>query len=189
MARPKEFNRDAALDLAVEVFRERGFAGTSTEMLVTAMRIGRQSLYDTFGDKRSLYAAALERYSEGETRAHMAALKGSSGKAIDNIARMLARVVAQAHRPCLGIGSVSEFGGTDEDFVKVRESAGGALRDAMLESTRRAQAEGDLATGVDPRHAAAFLMAQIAAIRLAARGGASDADLRAIAKLALKALQ
>ena len=51
MARNKEFDRDDALDAAIGVFREHGFEGTSTDMLVRAMKIGRQSLYYTFGDK------------------------------------------------------------------------------------------------------------------------------------------
>jgi TetR/AcrR family transcriptional repressor of nem operon len=55
MARPKEFVEEQALDAAIEVFREHGFEGTSAEMLVRAMRIGRQSLYDTFGDKWEIY--------------------------------------------------------------------------------------------------------------------------------------
>ena len=48
MARPKEFVEEQALDAAIDVFREHGFEGTSAEMLVRALRIGRQSLYDTF---------------------------------------------------------------------------------------------------------------------------------------------
>ncbi|RVN58145.1 TetR family transcriptional regulator, partial [Sinorhizobium meliloti] len=36
MARIKEFDRDEALDAAIAVFREHGFEGTSTEMLLKA---------------------------------------------------------------------------------------------------------------------------------------------------------
>jgi AcrR family transcriptional regulator len=187
MARPKEFNKQAALEAATDVFRAHGFAGTSTEMLTTAMQIGRQSLYDTFGDKWHLYGAALEQYAQAETRAHMAALR-SRDKAIDGIARLLARVVAEASRPCLGIGSVSEFGDTKPELAQIREAAGRPLRDALVDSVREAQRQGDIAADLGARYAAAFLLAQIAAIRLAARGGASDAELRAHAKLALKAL-
>ena len=52
MARPKEFESEAALKKAIGVFSEHGYEGTSTDALVQAMGIGRQSLYDTFGDKR-----------------------------------------------------------------------------------------------------------------------------------------
>jgi AcrR family transcriptional regulator len=61
--RPKEFDREEALRRAIRVFWENGFAGTSTDDLVRAMGIGRQSLYDTFGDKRGLFLAALRVYN------------------------------------------------------------------------------------------------------------------------------
>ncbi len=58
MARPKEFDSDKALNTAIGVFSEHGFEGTSAGMLTDAMKIGRQSLYDTFGDKWQLYCAS-----------------------------------------------------------------------------------------------------------------------------------
>src|SRR5271170_1692502 len=70
MARPREFDADAALDGAIGVFREHGFEGSSAQMLVDAMGIGRQSLYATFGDKWQLYRSAVRRYGMGECAAH-----------------------------------------------------------------------------------------------------------------------
>ena len=46
----------------MSVFWLKGYAATSTDDLLQAMKIGRQSMYDTFGDKRRLYVEALERY-------------------------------------------------------------------------------------------------------------------------------
>ena len=61
MARTKEFNPEKSLDAAVEVFWEQGYEHTSLDALMDKMGIARQSLYDTFGDKRALYLKALER--------------------------------------------------------------------------------------------------------------------------------
>jgi TetR/AcrR family transcriptional repressor of nem operon len=55
MVRPREFDRDEALDRATRAFWAKGYASTSTEDLLAAMNIGRQSLYNAFGDKRKLY--------------------------------------------------------------------------------------------------------------------------------------
>ncbi len=95
MARNKEFDKDKALAAAIGVFREHGFEGTSTNMLVRAMGIGRQSLYDTYGDKWRLYCHAVERYSDMETKAHIEMLLGQP-RAVDGLRAMIDRVVAQA---------------------------------------------------------------------------------------------
>src|SRR5260370_31086443 len=62
MARPKAFDRDTAVQQAMTVFWEQGYEATSTDDLLRAMGIGRQSMYDTFGDKHRLYIEALQRY-------------------------------------------------------------------------------------------------------------------------------
>ncbi|MDR9753771.1 TetR/AcrR family transcriptional regulator [Pseudomonas sp. SZMC_28357] len=188
MARPKEFDIDVALDAAVEVFREHGFAGTSAQMLTAAMRIGKQSLYDTFGGKWQLYCAALEKYGAGETRAHIEKLQGSP-TALEGLEQMLERVVLEARRPCLGVGSINEFSDHEDALIKVRRPAGRSLRAALLRTIREAKQAGDLAADLDPKHAVAFVLANVAGIRIAARGGADPDELRALARLAIKALK
>ncbi|TXH80241.1 MAG: TetR/AcrR family transcriptional regulator [Rhizobium sp.] len=188
MARPKEFDAVMALDAAIGVFRDKGYAATSASTLVEALHIGRQSLYDTFGDKWRLYLEAVRRYAAQETDAHIAALK-TGPRAIDGIEAMLARVVATASETCLGVGSICEFGTTQPELTKIHEAAGGRLHSAVLERVHEARGEGDIATVIDADQAAQFLTANIAAIRVAARGGARSEDLSALARLALRGLR
>ena len=138
MARPKAFDRDQALDAAIGVFREHGFAGASSERLVGAMGIGRQSLYDTFGDKWRLYRDAVARYCEAETLVHRAAL-GSGPRAIDGLAVMIGRVVVEADQPCLWVGSICEFGRAREDLTRVHAAADRDLSSAIDEAIRTAR--------------------------------------------------
>ena len=168
MARPKAFDADTALDAAIGVFREHGFEGTSAEMLVRAMSVGRQSLYDTFGDKWRLYCAAVRRYSEHETSAHLAALR-SEPRAWDGVAAMVDRVVKAAKTPCLGVASVCEFGRSRPDLNEIRDASGRALQTAVETWLREAQAQGDVAAEMDPASAAGFLTASFASLRIAAR--------------------
>ena len=60
MARQKEFDLEEVLDKAVALFRQRGYAATGVEDLVSYLGIGRGSLYATFGSKHGLYLAALD---------------------------------------------------------------------------------------------------------------------------------
>jgi AcrR family transcriptional regulator len=188
MARRREFDVDAALDGAIGVFREYGFEGASAEMLVGAMGIGRQSLYDTFGDKWRLYRAAVRRYGMGEGAAHLEALR-SGVRAIDGIDAMLRRVVETAHQPCLGVGSICEFGVSRPDLAEVHAPLARTLREAIAARVRDAQREGDVAARLDPETAAEFLIANITGIRVAGRGGADRATLTGLADMALGALR
>lgn len=188
MARPREFNKDEVLDAAIGVFGEHGFAGTSTEMLTAAMKIGRQSLYATFNDKWQLYCSAVERYAGAETQAHIAALY-SHAKAIEGIRRMVERVVGHASEPCLGVSSISEFGTERADLTQIQRGAAQVLNKAFTARIKEAQVDGDIAADLDPQHVAGFLQGNFAAIRLAARTGAGEAELRAFGKLTLNALR
>ncbi len=62
MPRPKTFDETEVLDKAVALFWKQGYHSTSMQDLVDALGINRASLYDTYGDKRSLFDKALERY-------------------------------------------------------------------------------------------------------------------------------
>jgi len=188
MARPKAFDVDQALDSAVGVFREHGFEGTSAEMLVRAMGIGRQSLYDTFGDKWQLYRDALRRYAAVETHAHIVALR-SRERALDGIRAMIDRVIDDAGNACLGVNSTCEFGSSRPDLEEVKGAAGHVLHGAICERVREAQVDGDISADLVPASVAGFLEASFAGIRIAARGGTDPAQLRMLGDLAMRALR
>jgi TetR/AcrR family transcriptional regulator, transcriptional repressor for nem operon len=188
MARPKKFDADKALDGAIRVFREHGFEGASAEMLVNAMGIGRQSLYNTFGDKWQLYRSAVRRYGMGECSAHFEALR-SGVRAIDGIDAMLRRVVKTASQSCLGVSSICEFGVSHPDLAEIHAPLAKTLRDALVARVRDAQRNGDVASNLSPEATSEFLIANIAGIRLAGRGGANRAALTGLADMALRALR
>ena len=160
------------MDAAVGVFRKHGFEGTSAEMLVQAMGIGRQSLYDTFGDKWQLYRSSLHRHVVAEAKSHAVALR-SEPRAIDGIRAMLNRVIADAQESCLGVNSICEFGRTETELAEIHDAAGRVIRSAISKRVREAQTAGDVASDLDPMEVAAFLISNLAGVRIAARGGAS----------------
>lgn len=188
MARSKEFDKEKAVAAAIDVFREHGFEGTSTETLVRAMRIGRQSLYDTFGDKWALYMAAVERYTLDETDAHVAMLRSKS-RAIEGITAMIERVVERARLACLGVNSICEFGQSRVELTALHHAAGQRLMKAIVASITQGQAQNDVEKSLSPEAAAGFLIASIAGIRIAARGGAANQELQSLARLAIRAIR
>ncbi|MGQ7874616.1 TetR/AcrR family transcriptional regulator [Bacillus sp. 1A] len=63
MARLREFDEEKALDAAMQLFWEKGYAATSLSDLTAKMEIQKPSLYSAFGDKEGLFEAALRRYT------------------------------------------------------------------------------------------------------------------------------
>lgn len=68
MARPRTFDESMVLTAAVEAFWTHGYEGTSTRDLVKATGLNQPSLYNAFGDKRSLYRRSLDHYLECSVR-------------------------------------------------------------------------------------------------------------------------
>jgi AcrR family transcriptional regulator len=64
LGRPAAFDKDAALDVAMRLFWERGYEGTSMSDLSQAMSIHPSSIYAAFGDKQALFALAAQRYAD-----------------------------------------------------------------------------------------------------------------------------
>ncbi|NNC67920.1 MAG: TetR/AcrR family transcriptional regulator [Gammaproteobacteria bacterium] len=62
MARPREFDIDDALENAMQAFWSYGYEATSMSDLMEAMDLQKGSIYKAFGDKHSLFIAALEHY-------------------------------------------------------------------------------------------------------------------------------
>ncbi|WP_412778276.1 TetR/AcrR family transcriptional regulator [Thalassospira lucentensis] len=184
----KEFDINTALEAAISVFREHGFEGSSTDILLKAMKIGRQSLYDTFGDKWQLYCEAVRHYAGAEASAHIAALH-SQPRAINGIRAMIWRVVDGAHESCLGVSSICEFGKSRIDLIDIHSTTHGVICKAISDHVCLAQHQGDVENDLDPGEIAEFMLANFAGIRIAARGGAQPRQLQALAELTLRALK
>jgi len=192
MARPKEFESETALKKAIEIFSEHGYEGTSTDALVRAMGIGRQSLYDTFGDKRRLYLEALQRYTADSISNQLQALNLVSSpmkglEAMFDLAVTLA--IAGPGPKCLGISAVCEFGRSDPEVTIITDMAGRTMLSGLERRISEAKAAGEIGKGLDTQTAAQFIMATLAGIKIAARSGAAPQILRGIARMAMRSLK
>ena len=75
MARPREFDETTVLEAAMQCFWARGFGQTSIRDLADQMGITGASLYNAFGDKRSLYRQAFVHYLAQTVRDRVARLE------------------------------------------------------------------------------------------------------------------
>ena len=192
MARALEFDRDVALEQAKLVFWAKGYAGTSTDDLIRAMGIGRQSLYNTFGDKWQVYVEALTDYLRRSTSAHTQRLQAAPS-ALQGIRDMLEGLVveddAMRAMGCMGVGAASEFGGKESQLAELRSKGSSQLRTKVAKRVREGQASGDIDLSLNPEEAAGYLLMSMTGIQVAARSGAKANELRRMARFAADRLE
>jgi len=192
VARPKEFERDTALQEAIRVFSDHGYEGTSTDALLRIMGISRQSMYDTFGDKWRLYLESLQRYTADSISDQLRVLNSapSAMKGLEaHLKHAVGRAIADPSPTCLGLSAICEFGRSDPEVKMLTDTAGRTLLSALERSISEAKTDGDVAKDVDVIEAASFVEATLAGIKIAARAGASPETLRGIARMALRSLR
>jgi len=153
MPRPKQFDPDKILDQAMRLFWQKGYEATSIQDLVETLGVNRFSLYDSFGDKRSLFLRSLERYTDQVFARSLIELEASELGlvAIENYFATLARFAGSSgsRRGCLLVNTAVEQASHDRathTYVKDQyERVEQAFKGALL----RAQAKGELRPGPD----------------------------------------
>ena len=191
MARPKQLDRDKALNAAMRLFWKRGYSGASADDLIKEMGIARQSLYDVFGSKRDLYLEALRSYNTGNMSALIQILREekSPREALRHIL-LVPALLSQEDREmgCFNINSIGEFGLTDPDVLGARESsrlAASAAIEALIDEGKR---KGELPAHLDTRVASNYIACISAGLKISSRAGASSEVLREIGEMAFTAL-
>ena len=190
MARPKEFNQERALQKAIRLFSQQGFAATSTDELMRAMDVGRQSMYDTFGDKRALFLKALGMYVTESVHSITVELErpGSALAAVQNaLVTFARRKDLSSAEGCMGLNAISEFGQRDADVTRITRNGARLQRQSLMRVLTRAKNQGEISSDADLDSMADFFESTIAGIRMAAKGGKSRRALRNIAAFASRA--
>jgi AcrR family transcriptional regulator len=190
--RPREFDVDQALDRALLVFWRNGYEGTTLADLTRAMGINRPSLYAAFGSKEELFRKALDRYAEGPAACLRKALDEPTARAV---ARRLLdaaiEVVTDRRNPrgCLMVQGALACGDAAESVRRELVARRLAHEAAIRARFERALACGDLPVDAHPADLARYIVAVIQGIAVQAASGASRAQLRRVAALALRAWQ
>jgi len=179
--RPKQFNDDQVLALAMQVFWRKGYDATSLDDLVEAMGIPRQSLYRTFTDKHTLFLRALEYYDQNVTSVILGILSADA-PAIDNLRNVFEAWKQAINSPermgCLMVNTSTQVPPDDAEVIKIVEEnrrRGAAVFEKTL---RRAQKEGDVDAKINPKVASRTICAAVNGLLGMSRTGASDAFKR-----------
>jgi AcrR family transcriptional regulator len=190
MGRPREFDTDAALEKAMRLFWAKGYEGTSVADLTGTLGISRPSLYAAFGDKQSLFRAALERYAAGPGGYVAAALAQSTAREVaEQFLRGAANLQASSRNPggCLTVNGAIACGDEAESVRQALIAHRAAGVSLLRRRFEQAKAQQDLPTDCDSGALARFVAAVVYGMAVLAAGGASRAELEQVIRTAMKA--
>ncbi|WP_297493652.1 TetR/AcrR family transcriptional regulator [Acidocella sp.] len=185
--RPRAFDRDEALRIAMKLFSKHGYEGVSIADLTAAMNIAPPSLYAAFGSKEALFREALALYLQRPDLPHLAC----TGPVRDQIRKLLHDTVRAATDPDFPAGCMvtagmltcrAEHEGLADSIAGLRtarcEQIAGHVRDAVR--------AGELPPDTDTKAIGRFVMALAQGIAIQAHDGATAAELFALVDVALQ---
>ncbi len=180
LGRPRGFDAQAALRIAVNVFWQHGYEATSLDALSDAMGLSRSSFYACFGSKHALLLAAVRFYAD-ERYAALNERAASCGDPFEAVRAMLAVIadVDGGSRGCLFVNAVAELAPGDAELVALAQSHTarvGALMQGTLQRLGCTESEAFARAGA--------LLALVMGVTTLRKTGVPPAQLRGLLRQA-----
>ena len=192
MARPREFEKEAVVRAALEVFWRQGYQATSVQDLVEATGLNRGSLYDTFGDKHGLFLEAVEHYRRQFSARRLAQLE-EEGPLRDKLAAFFNEMIEFSVGEgrllgCLMTNAAVELAPHDRDTALAVAANMAGMEKAFRRLLTSARKAGELSADKSPRDLARFLTATANGLRVMAKVSPERAALKSVVRVALQSL-
>jgi TetR/AcrR family transcriptional repressor of nem operon len=191
MAREKQFSEAAVLDEVADLFTSHGYQGTSLAMLLDATGLGKQSLYNCFGDKRALYLKSLDCSTARYQAVHAQMLAAPTGRAA--LERFFDHVIGKcdstepADKSCIVAAGLLEAV-DDALIMQTLRAKWAASHEVLRAAVERGQKDGSVRNAAPSAALADLLLAVMAGLRVHARADFGAARLQRTADLALAVL-
>lgn len=171
MSRKKEFDVDIVLNKAMEAFWTRGYEATSLNDLLACMKIQRASLYNAFGDKRTLFLQTLRRYYllyHQEDVAKRVKAPSPRRAIIDLFQDTVAAVLKHGLRNgCFMVHTAMELAPHDKEVAEIVSAAFTHMEQEFFRKMiKRGQAKGEIAKSVKPAPTARTLLGLFIGLRV-----------------------
>jgi AcrR family transcriptional regulator len=187
LGRPREFDREAALQTAVKLFCKHGYEGVSIADLTYAMKISPPSLYAAFGDKESLFREALSYYQNRPDLPHIEA----SGPIRDKVRELLRDTVRAATGSgypagCMLAAGMINCGAEYEALAGTLTEIRNRRCKEIEAHLTQAVARRELPCDADIPAMGRYISALIQGIAIQAKDGASETELFALVDVAMQ---
>ena len=191
MGRPREFDETAVIDAATDCFWRDGYEATSVRDLAASMGITGASLYNAFGDKRSLFREVLQRYADRSMRARIVRLESTlpPKQAVRAfIGEIVEHSVEGDRRGCLLVNTALDTAPHDPELGAEMAARLGEIEAFFCRAITAAVAEGSVPRERDPADLARLLLGVVLGLRVLARAKPQRELLEGVARPALALL-
>jgi AcrR family transcriptional regulator len=184
--RPRAFDRDAALQVAMKLFCKHGYEGVSIADLTQAMHISPPSLYAAFGGKEALYREALAVYLQRADLPHIEN-QGAIRDRVETLLRDMVRAATDPGYPagCMVTAGMLNCGAEYQALAGTLTELRNDRRQEFACHLRQAVARGELPPETDIDATSRYIAALIQGIAIQAKDGASQAELFALVDVAI----
>ncbi|MGN7410337.1 TetR/AcrR family transcriptional regulator [Sporosarcina sp. SAFN-010] len=191
MARSKEFNENEVLQKAMELFWKQGYEKTSMQDLVEYMGIHRRSIYDTFGDKHSLFLKTLQRYDnqiEAKITTHVNTQE-SPCKAIRQL--FMLAILRDELEPvgCLAVNSAVELSLHDFEVRELVSNSFSKTEQLLYALVQKGQKTGEVSSQFEAKKLSDLLHNSLVGLRVLAKTTNDKKKLEGIIDMTLSMLK
>ncbi len=187
--RPRNFDKAEALDIALKLFWQHGYEGTSVAMLAEAIGVNVPSLYAAFGNKESLFLRCIERYGELNGKMYHESFKKKTAREVArSILEGEVELVTRRGTPdgCLMVQGALATSPESESIRKLMAGMRGMAEKWMVERFRHAIDDGDLPADADPTALACYLMSLNSGLAVQAKSGVGKKQLLKVVDIAMQ---
>ncbi len=164
MARSKEFIPEKTLEKARDLFWKKGYHATSMQDLVDVMMINRGSIYDTYGDKHTLFIQCLKSYTDETLQVYKKVASGAKSplQAIQKIIHCAIDRLCQQSRACMVVKASFEMAASDKDVCEVIKAEDRALLMMLNDFLKKAKTIGEIDSAADTDMLATYIVSSFA---------------------------
>jgi TetR/AcrR family transcriptional repressor of nem operon len=192
VGRPKQFDPDAAVTTAMNMFWSHGYGATTPAGLTDALGIGKGSLYNTFDSKHALFEQALRRYGDHRVAGLIAALRRPGPvkpllrAALERIA--IPEQAEQRRRGCMAVNTATELGERDEAASAIVRDVFDRMEAALAAAIEEGQLRGEIDAALDARAVAGLFLTTMLGMTVIGRSGDPSPRLKRVVRALMSML-
>jgi len=191
MGRNFEFNREETLNRAMQVFWQKGYKATSIKDLIDEMGIQPGSIYNTFGDKHSLFIEVIRHYGEVVTTNALKSLE-QEGSPLQNLRNFFNEIITRPNdkkcKGCLIVNTVVELAPHDNETSDILRQIMQKIELSFYNCLKKAQEQREIPENKDIKALSRYFASSTHGLLVTGKSNASRDEMQDVVKIIFDSL-